>query len=294
MFIKANLKKLIKYVIPPIILDGVRKLIQQPSNNVVEWEYVQEGWEAQKTDRKIKGWNVNSVLEAYKSSWPEFVQSLNDTTPLGSSKSIESVNSTYYDVISHNTRMSYAYVLGLCAAKNPTITMLDWGGGLGHYYLLSKALFPGLSIEYHCKDVPVITEYGRQLFPENHYYIDNSCFNRNYDLILASASLQYSQNWAGDLQTLANSTGNYIFITRLPVVLHSDSFVMVQRPYHYNYNTEYLGWCFNRQVFLEQAKLAGLELKREFILGDNIIIKGAPEECEYRGYLFKPKIVKEV
>jgi len=288
MVTKTNLKKLIKYLTPPIILDGARKLRRLPLDKVVEWEYVPEGWAAQKSDRKIKGWNVDSVLEAYKNSWPEFVESLKAPSPLAGFPRTISANASHQDIVAHNVRMSYAYVLGLCAAKRHTISMLDWGGGFGQYYLLSKTLFPEASIEYHCKDVPVIVEYGRELFPQNHYYSDDSCLTRTYYFVLASSSLHYSEDWTAALQSLAKSTSDYLFITRTPIVLNSPTYVMVQRPYRYNYDTEYLSWCFNRQSLLEEAKRAGLELKREFLLGEEAEIKGMPEKCEFRGYLFAP------
>jgi len=290
MLTKNNLKKFIKNVTPPILLDAARKVRRLPLDRVVEWEYMPEGWAAQKSDRKIKGWNVNSVLEAYKNSWPEFVESLKEPLPLSGYPRTPLAKASTPDIIAHNVRMAYAYVLGLCAAKKPHISMLDWGGGFGQYYLLSKTLFPQTHIEYHCKDVPIMIEYGRELFPKNHYYEDDSCLDRKYDFVLSSSSLHYSENWASVLQALAKSSGEYLYITRIPVVLNTPTYVMVQRPYRYNYGTEYLSWCFNRQDFLEQAKLAGLELRREFLLGEEAEIKGQPEKCEFRGFLFSPAL----
>ena len=46
------------------------------------------------------------------------------------------------DLGAHNTLMSYGYVLGRAAHNKSRISILDWGGGPGHYYLIGRALLP--------------------------------------------------------------------------------------------------------------------------------------------------------
>jgi len=184
--------------------------------------------------------------------------------------------------------MSYAYVLTLSSRNKSSITLLDWGGGIGHYYLISQTLVAEIEIEYHCKDVPLLIDHARQLFPQGHFYSDDSCLARQYDLVLASGSLQYSRDWATVLRGLASATGGYLYVANLPIVETVPSFVFVQRPYRFGYETEYLGWALNRKEFLECSKGSGLELVREFIMGHHPIIHGAPEQNEYRGFLFRP------
>lgn len=36
--------------------------------------------------------------------------------------------------------------------------MLDWGGGLGAYYVYSRALLPDLELDYHCRELPLLVE----------------------------------------------------------------------------------------------------------------------------------------
>jgi putative methyltransferase (TIGR04325 family) len=165
--------------------------------------------------------------------------------------------------------------------------MLDWGGGIGHYYLLAKNLMPALDIEYHCKDAPVFAEHGQKLFHEASFHTDNSCLDRQYELVFASGSLQYSQDWSNVFSRLAAAASNYLLITRLPTVKTVPSYVFIQRPYLHGYNTEYLAWCLNRDEFMHVAQATGMQLMREFLVGDNHPIPNAPERCEYYGFLFK-------
>lgn len=283
------LKNLAKRLFPPILLDAgrwVRDQMHRSRLELPEWEYVPEGWERQKADPHIKGWNVTSVLEAYKARWPAFVKALEGNGPLGVSHEATTIASHNYSF--HNTIMCYAYVLALAARSKEKVSILDWGGGIGHYYLISKAVLPEVEILYHCKDLPVLCAQGRELFPEAQFYEDDSYLERRYDLVLVSASLQYSEKWTHSLRQLASATGNYLYVTRLPVVLHHPSFVVLQRAHKYGYDTEYLGWFLNRDEFLECASDAGMKLNREFLIDERPIVYRAPEQGEYRGFLFQP------
>jgi len=186
----------------------------------------------------------------------------------------------------HNIVITYGYVLALASRQKSELSLLDWGGGIGHYYLISQKLIPDLAIDYHCKDVPVLAEYGQKLFPKAHFYSDESCLIRKFDLVFASTSLHYSQHWQHTLKDLAEATSGYLFITRLPIVHQVSSYVMVQRPYEYGYDTEYLGWCLNKHEFLQYAKSINLTLIKEFVSGENISPHNAPESCQYWGFLF--------
>jgi putative methyltransferase (TIGR04325 family) len=272
-------------IAPPFLADWVKQLQRALRRGQPEWEYIPAGWEAERSDPKIKGWNVESVLEAYKSRWDAFVGELKSTDPLG--RSPESFASGPFDLVFHNTIMVFAYALALAARHKTSISMLDWGGGIGHYYLISQALVSDLELDYHCKDVPILVAYGRQLLPQAHFYSDEACLSRRYDFILASTSLHYSQDWSRVLEGLARATTGYLLVTQLPVVHQAPSYVFIQRPYRYRYNTEYLGWCLNRIEFLQRAEQSGLKLVREFVTGQQPQIARAPEPCQYRAFLFR-------
>jgi putative methyltransferase (TIGR04325 family) len=281
------MRRIVREITPPVFWRAARQLrsfltAQKP--DYIEWEYIPDGWERAKNVPDIKGWNVESILDAYKSNWNNFLSSLEGTLPFGIHP--ESDSASRNNLIFHNLIMSYAYTLALVSRKKSSISMLDWGGAIGHYYLISKKLMPDLMIDYHCKDVPILAEYGQKLFTEAHFYSDETCLERKYDFVLASGSLQYSQDWNSVLEKLASATSRYLFITRLPVAQHVSSFVIVQRPYRYGYNTEYLGWCFNREKFIMVAKSYGLNLIREFVVESPLNVHLAPEQPEQWGFLF--------
>src|SRR5207244_253678 len=92
-----------------------------------------------------------------------------------------------------NTMVSDAYALTLATRHKHAVRMLNWGGGMGHYYLLSRALVPDLEIDYHCKDLPLLAKHGSQLLSSVHFHTDESCLASTYDFVLASGSLHYTE-----------------------------------------------------------------------------------------------------
>lgn len=255
-----------------------------------EWEYVPEGWERQRRDPNVRGWDVAAIVESYRAKWPSFVRALEGAQPLGVNHEVpagEEVGTD--DLAAHNMLISFAYVLALAAQRKERLSMLDWGGGIGHYYAIAKAVLPGVEIDYHCRDVPKLGAAGRELHPEATFSDDDSCLERRYDLVLASGSLQFSEAWRETLRGLAAATSGYLFATRVPLALRSPSFVVLQRAYAYGYDTEYLGWVLNREELLAAASASGLDLEREFLLMAWLSAAGAPEApTGHRGFLFRP------
>jgi putative methyltransferase (TIGR04325 family) len=258
--------------------------VEQPSEPP-EWEFVHEGWA-----RPATGWDVDGVVDSYRAKWPSYLTALRAPNPLGVYHEVVTGDEVgAYDREAHNLLVSFAYVLALAARERTALSMLDWGGGLGHYYALAQEVVPGLELDYHCREVVKVAAAGRELIPQATFHTDDSCLDRSYDLVLASSSLQYAESWQTLLRGLAGATRGYLYVTRAPLALHASSFVVLQRAYRYGYATEYLGWVLNRGELLREAESASLELVREFLLFGLIDAGGAPERpVEHRGFLFRP------
>ena len=90
------------------------------------------------------GWDAGAVADAYVAKWPEWVAALEGSGPLGvyhEARAGEPIASD--DLAAHNMLLSFAYVLARVAAGRDRISVLDWGGGLGHYAVLARAVLPG-------------------------------------------------------------------------------------------------------------------------------------------------------
>jgi putative methyltransferase (TIGR04325 family) len=233
-----------------------------------------------------EGWSHGSIAETQRRKWPEFLASLAGARAVGQSH--EATPGTAHDVGPHNTIMCFAYVLGRVAAEDGRVSVLDWGGGVGHYFVYARKLHPELALDYVIKDLPGLCEAGRQLVPDATFISDDAqALSRRYNLVFASSSLHYTRDCYGLLERLCKATGRWLMITRMPFVETHDDFVVVQRPHNYGYMTEYPGWFLNRKRVVEFVTQHGLALEREFLIAERPYVPNAPEQAQYRGLLFR-------
>lgn len=271
--VRPRVRSIVIALVPPIVVSAIRRLRDRQSARS-EWAFVGTEWPVEDTAR---GWNVPSVVGAQRSRWAELEGAMRNSSLM-----------TEGGVGPQNTLACFGYVVGRAASGQSKLSILDWGGGLGQYGLIARSMFPALEIEYHCYDLPLMTEAGRTLLPKAQFHDDEAeSVARSYDLVMASASLQYARDWRAALRRLARAAGTHLYVTRLPCVLRASAFVVVQRPDAYGYNTEYPGWVLNRDDFLSSAMSAGMVLKREFLLWEQPHVPGAPEQPVYRGFLFE-------
>ena len=181
--------------------------------------------------------------------------------------------------------MTFAYCLARAAFGKQSIRVLDWGGATGHYYVLAKALFPDLDISYECVESPATAAVGRELLPNIQFRLDGPLGERIYDLVMASCSIHYFEDWRDLLIRLSGASKALLFLHQLPIVHRARSFTVLQRPYSYSYETEYVGWALNRADVLRALKETHLGIVREFIHGFKPDVAGAPEQPEYRSLL---------
>jgi putative methyltransferase (TIGR04325 family) len=249
---------------------------------VSEFEYVSEGW-----SRHVRGWDAAGVEAAYRRRWNEFVAAVESNGTLGIAHEVPTSQHVVTDDPGwHNVVLTFGYVLARAARGRQRLSLLDWGGGPGHYAVLARALLPEVELDYHSRDLPRLAELGRELLPRATFHDDDSCLDRTYDLVVASDSLHYAQNYGALLLRLARAAESWLYVALLPLVRNVPSFVHQQRPDSYGYETEYLGWALNRGEFLDVARASGLRLEREFVAPGVIDPPGAPEPAGHRSFLF--------
>jgi putative methyltransferase (TIGR04325 family) len=255
-----------------------------------EWEYVPEGFaRARSAGGQVAiGWDAEDVARAYRDKWPQFLDALEGSGPLGvSHEAPVGAPIDRHDVLAQNSVLAYAFALARATNGSAPVSVLDRGGALGHFYVLARRLFPDLELDYHCRELPAVCAAGREVLPEVSFHDTDDCFERSYDLVIASSSLQYEEDWPALLRRLANASERWTFLTRVPIAQQHASFVVLQRAHAYGYATEYLGWVFNRDELLRAAGGAGLALERELVLLPELSVDGAPEPFTHAGFLFR-------
>jgi putative methyltransferase (TIGR04325 family) len=289
------IKRLIRAVLPPVIpiaVDRLRHaLVRSPEGGIridlrPDWEYVREGWE--RSRGRTAGWRDPSIADTQRRRWAELAPVLRGTDPLDAhffgGKAGEG------DESAHNVHLTFAYVLARAAGSRSPISVLDWGGGIGYHALLAERLLPDVKVDYVVKELPELAAIGRDLMPAVRFVTDpDSCFRRTYDLVFASSSIQYEEDWQGLVSKLAGAAQGWLFLARVPCVRGAPGFVVVQRPRRWGYRTEYRSWVLNRGEVLAQAECLGLHLEREFLAGPRSRFAKAPEDVEILSFLFRAR-----
>lgn len=274
-------------LVPPVLWNVLRHL--RPAGPTTaplppQFEIVSEGFPDGWSE--VTGiYDTPAVVAGHRAKWPRFRALVDGTGALGVSH--ESDLSTRDDLATHNTVMSFAYVAAR-TARDGRLSILDWGGGPGHYALFARAVLPGVEVAYASRDLPAIAALGPDLLPEDRFFGDDRCFDERYDLVVASGSMHYVPEWQGTFRRLAGAARRSLFVTRFPIT-EGPSFVYVQRvPEEYGYGAglTIYGWCLGREAFLAEAAAAGFHLAREFVVGEDWQVAGAPSPCLVRGFLF--------
>jgi len=177
----------------------------------------------------------------------------------------------------------FGYVLALTAQAKRHVAVLDYGGNLGEYYWLARALVPGVSLEYHCKELPAVAESGREINPGVTWHSDDACFERSYDLVMFSASMQYLPDWQEILRRAAKSAESYLLLSDVATVKHVPSFVATSR----SSGVTTLQIQLNRHDVVNTVEGGGLRLMRELAMGAHPPIANAPEQPTCAGFLFQ-------
>lgn len=277
-----TLRRLALRVLPPIAVDVLRGVFGQQVEAPGRFEIVGSEWPVPVDSNP--GWEDPAIAAAQAERWPAFVAACAGTRPLDMPH--EAAEHTGRNMAFHNTYMSFGYVLARAEGGSGSLSMLDWGGGLGHYAVLAGALLPGVELDYHCKDLPAFAEHGARLLPKATFHTDARCLERTYDLVMASGSLQCSRDWRQVAEGLVGATGRYLYITRLPVLLTSPSVVVRQQARVQGFNDDLLGWFLNREELVSHVMSLGLTVQREFYVDEYPHVPEAAEQPDVRGFLF--------
>jgi len=270
-----RLRSVVRELVPPALVTWARRL--HP-----EWRYI--GTTPSLLD--ADGWQHPSVVQTQLRKWARWQEIVSSTGPLGVAH--EAPNLRTDSIPAHNILLTFAFVVTRASRNRSTLSVLDWGGGLGHYHSVARALLPDLELHYTVMELPTTVQAGKSL-PSDAHFVDstNELVADGFDLVVASGSIQFVPDWQSLLGSLARAAREYLYIARLPVVSHAPSYIAAQRAHRYGYETEYRGWCLNRDEVLRTVHAAGAQLVREFALEEHPFIAGAPEQPTSAGYLFR-------
>jgi len=195
-----RLKYFVKLFLPPLmipIISYFRNIYRKP-----DLEYVPTGWST--VLKKSNGWDCMEAVNVERDRYQSYRDALTGSAPLAFMH--DHVNPTEIIFRFHNRNITFAYVLALAAINKKSISILDYGGSLGHNYPFSRAVLPqSIKIDFHVKEVSLMQKVGKELNPDITWWSDNHCLERKYDLVVINGVLQYVQDWVALLNRLVDS-----------------------------------------------------------------------------------------
>jgi len=228
------------------------------------------------------GWDQMGEVGPSIARWPAFERNLVGANPLGFYHEFHDP-SVVRDVHFHNLHMTFAYVLALAAHRRSKVSVLDWGGGLGHYYRIGRAVCPDVELEYHLKDLPLMVAAGTPINPQIVWHTDDACLSRRYDLVMLGASLQCMPDWRTQLPRIAASADDILLLTRIPVVRSGPGYVAVLR----DGDMAQFHRHFTEREVLDLVESSGLSVFRQVVIGHTLAVEGGSEPCDFRGWIFR-------
>ena len=278
-----KLKLLIKFLLPAVILDAIRVLRHKTSRSGSRLFYAPRGWNTALPPRSELLYESEKVIREERESWaPLLGRARRGSLPLASTDDGADPVTVVGD---HNAYMTFGYVAALAARNRSSLSILDYGGNLGYFQSLAKALLPGVQIDYHCKELPAMVRAGREQHPDITWHVDDACLDEKYDLIMFSGSLQYIQPWRELLARASRAIRGYVYVTALSISARAPSYVAIQ---HYLGATMHYA-VINRDDLKSAFRDANLRLIREFWVAEHMPIEnGAPGQPGYFGALLQP------
>jgi putative methyltransferase (TIGR04325 family) len=230
-----------------------------------------------------QGWNDRSAEQVMRGNWPVVTSKIDGTEPL----SMLPYNSDQADLTAHNMFMTFLYVLARAAHHKHDLSVLDWGGAVGHYALVARRLLPEVTFDYVVKEQPTNCQLASELNPSVKFVSsDDECFSRTYDVVIASSSVHYVEDWKAVVARLAEAAHSWLFINGLPAVRRVPSYVVVQRLRTSGFQGEFYSNVVNRDEFVSEVTRHRFTLVRELMSWGAVPYRGAPEDTTGTGFLF--------
>ena len=157
---------------------------------------------------------------------------------------------------------------------NP-LRVLDFGGALGTHFHALADHWPWVPVYWTVCETAAVATAGQAEFeldmPLGHQLRFNATaseiLDSGADVVLASCSLQYLENWQEMLRLFRASP--WLILDRVPLVEHATDLIDIQVvPASYT-DTRYQGWKFAASSWLPRLKEAGFELVWRWIVPED-------------------------
>jgi putative methyltransferase (TIGR04325 family) len=264
--------RILKSVVPPLLWSIGSRFKRSVVRSTTRFEYAPRGWATPLPGNSSRDDFWNAFIAQEQAFCQALIARVHAGEPL-----------LYPDGDANSKYAVFGYVLALAARPQQRLSVLDYGGNLGHYYWLGRALVPDAQLDYHCKELPLVAEAGRRVSPDVTWHTDDACLAAAHDLVMFSSSLQCLPDWQEILYRAGQSARAYLLVSDVPTVRNVPAYLATHRTGgHTGFQA-----VINRSDIITTAEQAGLRLVREFPMGAHPPIVNAPEQPTCAGWLFR-------
>lgn len=186
-----------------------------------------------------------------------------------------------------------------------TLRVMDFGGALGKHFQNLNLYWPWSSLHWTVCETEAVSSAGKTEFEIENLRGHQLHFSNNVieildsgvDIVLASCSLQYIENWPQIIQQFGAAP--WLLLDRVPLIDHPTDIIDIQVvPANYT-DTRYPGWKFAKNSWLPRLIEAGFELVMQWQVPEDQWTVLDLKSGQYRwnakhdyGFLFRQAITK--
>ena len=261
------MKKFIKSLLPPILLDILRKI----KSNKYGWHGDYKSW--QEAKEASTGYDSEDILQKVKAS----------LLKVKNGEAMYERDSVLFDKIQYSWPLLAGLMYASAKAKG-TLHVIDFGGSLGSTYFQNKKFLDGLKeVSWSIIEQKRFVEIGKEEFEDERlkFYDDmKSCFTiQRTTILVLSSVLQYIEKPYVLLEELLKFDFEFIVIDSTPFA-HQER-LTVQKVPPSIYEASYPCWFFEEEQFLSAL------LHRYHVLESFDGLDGETELCVFRGMILE-------
>lgn len=273
----AEIKKLLKSIIPPIIISAYQRVLKRGATNKV-WSGNYSSWaEAQ---AQCSGYDSATILDKVK----------NALLKVKNGEAVYERDSVLFDEIQY----SFGLLAGLQKAaleNDGKLCVLDFGGSLGSSYYQNKEFLSSIKeLNWCIVEQAHFVDCGKANFEDDHlkfYYTIEECVLKNKpNVLLLSSVLQYLEKPSDWIEKFVGLGIPYIILDRTAFIENNKDILTVQNVPKNIYSASYPAWFIGYQSFIKKiTRNYDLILSFDDAINGAIVINN--KTCLWKGLILK-------
>jgi len=265
------MKQLIKSLIPPILLNVLKKI----KINKYGWKGDYNSWS--EAEKDSSGYDSDKILQQVK----------NSLIKVKRGEAVYERDSVIFDEIQYSWQLLSGLMFA-SAKSGGALKVCDFGGSLGSTYFQNKKFLDKLDeVLWGVVEQRHFVDIGKKEFADDrlkfYHSVDECVKNEKSNVLVMSSVLQYIEKPYELLDEILKNNFDYVLIDRTPFSKNHESIKLQVVPPSI-YEASYPCRFFNEEIFLNYF------IKKNFCVIEKFdALDGKNNEYEFKGYILEKK-----